>query len=306
MKIGVAVWCFTHPHYQPPYEDAIKTIGELGVDGIEMIAYTAEDLYGYYTDERCIKLRSMIESYGMVVSEFVLYAHAVVGLLDENKTERQKSLDLFRRGLDVAKLLGTDTINIVSNWPEEIVAPIPYMPSYIHPCVNGYKQFEPKQIMKIPSNFDARGNWNRYLDSLKHIVRMCEEYKIRFALEGHANVLVGTTDALLRAFDWIPSEYFGTNFDTAWQLMQREYLPWSVYKLQEKIFHVHIRDADGMFCYTLPLGQGIIDWNGFIKALKKVGFDGFLSLELAGLERQHKYTRESIDYIRKIIKEENS
>ena len=44
MKIGAASWCFTHPHYQPPYEEAIKTVGSLGVDGIEMIAYNSDDL----------------------------------------------------------------------------------------------------------------------------------------------------------------------------------------------------------------------------------------------------------------------
>ena len=60
MKIGAASWCFTHPHYQPPYEEAIKTVGSLGVDGIEMIAYNSDDLYGYYTDERCKELKKLI------------------------------------------------------------------------------------------------------------------------------------------------------------------------------------------------------------------------------------------------------
>lgn len=60
MKIGAASWCFTHPHYQPPYEEAIKTVGSLGVDGIEMIAYNSDDLYGYYTDERCKELKNSL------------------------------------------------------------------------------------------------------------------------------------------------------------------------------------------------------------------------------------------------------
>jgi len=304
MKLGAAVWCFTHPHYEPPYEEAIRTIGSLGVDGIEMIAYTAEDLNGYYTQEKCAQLRALIEEYGMAVSEFVLYAHAVVGLLDPDDAVREEALNFFRRGIEVAKMLGTDTINIVSNWPEEIKAPIPYTPSYIHPCVNGYQKFNPKQVMEMPEDFDADGNWDRYMDSLKKIMDMCEKEEMRFALEGHANVLVGTTDAVLRAFDWVPSDRFGTNFDTAWQLMQREYLPWSICKLGKKIFHVHIRDADGLISYTLPVGQGIIDWHGVVKALKKVGFDGYLSLELAGLENQYEYAKQSIDYIRGVLEAE--
>ena len=226
--------------------------------------------------------------------------------MDPDDTERQKSLDFFRRGIEVAKKLGADTMNIVSNWPEEIKAPIDYLPYYFHPVANGKNINNPKQYMEIPEDFDATGNWNRYLDSLGKIVKMCEETNMRFALEGHANVIVGTTDAMLRAFDWIKSDAFGTNFDTAWQLMQREYLPWSVYKLGEKIFHVHIRDADGLAVYQLPVGQGIIDWNELVRSLKKVGFDGYLSLELAGFDNQYKYAKESIDYIRKILIEEDA
>ena len=92
---------------------------------------------------------------------------------------------------------------------------------------------------------------------------------------------------MLRAFDWIKSDAFGTNFDTAWQLMQREYLPWSVYKLGEKIFHVHIRDADGLAVYQLPVGQGIIDWNELVRSLKKGWIRRLPVLELAGFDNQY-------------------
>ena len=50
--------------------------------GIELIAYTAEDLSQYYTDERCRELDRIIKGYNMELSEFILYAHAVEDLLD--------------------------------------------------------------------------------------------------------------------------------------------------------------------------------------------------------------------------------
>ena len=37
-----------------------------------------------------------------------------------------------------------------------------------------------------------------------------------------------------------------------------------------------------MLCYTLPPGEGIIDWHGFVRALKEVNFDGYLSFEMGG------------------------
>ncbi|MDL2205299.1 sugar phosphate isomerase/epimerase [Eubacteriales bacterium OttesenSCG-928-N13] len=306
MKIGAAVGCFTINHYAPPYEEAVKTIGEMGFDGLELIAFTAEDLNEYYTTERNKNLKAMIDGYGMQLSEFILYAYAVVGLIDPNPQKRQQAIDIFHRGLDVAAELGTDIINTVSNWPVELTAPISYPPLSIHPYMPGFKNFEPKHTLSMPQNYDAPGLWDRYLESVAKLVALCEQYKIRFAMEGHANVVMGTTDAMLRAFDRVPSPYFGTNFDAAWQMMQREYLPWAVYKLRERIFHVHLRDTDGMLCYSYPVGQGVIDWNGFVRALKEVGYNGFLSMELGGLANPQKYVKESLDYMRRILKEEGA
>lgn len=305
MKIGAAVGCLTHPHYEPPYEEALRTIGRIGFECAELIAYTAEDLKNYYTNARVRELRRILQGEGLQLSEFILYAHTVSGLSDSDEARRNDSLDAFKRGIDVAKALGTDIVNTVSNWPIEVTTSIPYVPQNIHPYVPGFERFNPKHHFDIPENFDANDQWERYIASLEQAVEICEEKGVRFALEGHANVICGSTDAMLRAFDRIPSASFGTNFDVAWQYMQREYPPMSVYKLRERIFHVHLRDTDGLLCYSYPLGMGVIDWNHFIRSLKEVGFSGTLSMELAGLDRPEKYLAESLDYIKRIMHEEN-
>lgn len=306
MRIGAAVGCLTHPHYQPPYEEAVRAIGRLGFDGVELIAYTAENLSGYYTADRIANLREMIQGEGLALTEFILYSDAVSGLTDERAWERDRALDVLERGLDVAGALGTDILNTVSNWPEGMAAPIPYPPLNIHPYLPGFDRFEPKHHFDLPQNFDAAGQWERYMGSLACAVELTRKRGMRFALEGHANVIAGTTDAMLRAFDRIPDPLFGTNFDVAWQFMQREYPPMSVYKLRERIFHVHLRDTDGMLCYSYPIGQGVIDWNLFVRALKEVGYKGYLSMELAGLNRPEKYLKESLAYMRRILDEEGA
>ena len=306
MKIGAASWCFTYPHYEPPYEEAVDIVGKLGVDGIEMIANTAEDLETYYTETRCRELKSRIDSYGLEVSEFVLYAEAVMALLSRDDAKRNEAIEIFKKGVEVAKRFGTGLINIVSNWPDEFKAPVSYMPYYIHPAMHMHGEYRPKMRMDIPNDFDAAAAWDRYLDSISKIVTHCEKNDISFVIEGHANVLIGTTDAILRAFDKIDSDSFGTNFDTAWQLIQREYLPWSILKLGKKVYHVHVRDGDGILTYNLPVGQGIIDWHAFVQALKRVGYKGFLSLEFAGLYGKEHYARESIEYLRNVLKDENA
>lgn len=306
MKIGCAVGCFTYPHYNAPYEEAIKKIGELGFEGLELITAEKDDLYNYYTDNKIRELKKLYQSYGMTLSEFVLYAHLVTGLMERNQNSKQEALEIFKRGVYVAKELGTDIVNIVSNWPNELSAPIPYLPCFFHPNSNGVERFSPKLTITMPSNYDAKGAWENYMDSLKSIIEICEAEDVYFALEGHANVEVGTTDGFLRAADWIQSDRFCTNFDTAWQLVQREYLPWSVYKLGDKIKHVHLRDGDGMLCYSLPPSMGIIDWNGFVRALKEIGYNGFLSFELSGYSEPERYIRIAKEYMESVLVEEDA
>jgi sugar phosphate isomerase/epimerase len=306
MELGCAVGCFTYPQYSAPYEDAVHTIGELGFKKLEMIIAESSDIETYYTPQRIKSLKQIIDEYGMEVSELILYAHLVTGLVERDETKRQMAIDTFSRGMEIAAKFGTDTVNIVSNWPNELKTPISYPPAYFHPNVNGVERFETKLTIDLPSNFDASGLWELYIHSLEELTVLCEKANMYLALEGHANVIVGTTDAFLRAVDRIKSDHFTTNFDTAWQMVQREYLPWSVYKLQNRIRHVHLRDCDGMSCYQIPPGMGIIDWNSFVRALKEVGFDGTLSFELGGL----KYARRDIlfakEYMTRILQEENA
>ncbi len=304
MKLGCAVGCFTYPHYNAPYENAIKKIGDLGFQGLELIAAEIEDLDGYYTEDRMKELRNIYTGYGMELSEFVLYAHLVTGLMERSPRQKEEAYDIFKRGVDKAVFLGTDKLNIVSNWPNEMKAPIDYLPCYFHPSLSA--PFEPKLKIEMPLHYDAKGAWENYIDSLKKLTEICEDAGITFVLEGHANVEIGTTDGILRAADHIQSSHFGTNFDTAWQLVQREYLPWSIYKLGDKIKHVHLRDGDGLLCYSLPPGMGIIDWNGVVRALKEVGYTGYLSFELTGYKEPEIYISAAKAYMEKILKEEDA
>lgn len=303
MKVGCAVWNFTQPHYEGPYEDAIRTVAKLGFEGLELICFTPADLDEYYTAAKIRELKKLYTGYGMELTEFVLYAHLVHGLASTNKQRQQEALDIFERGLDIAASLGTDTLNIVSNWPLGLEAPINYPPAYLHPYTPGIGRFEPTFQMTLPEHFDWAEIWDNYMESLAACVELAEKVNMKFALEGHAHVIVSSTDAFLRAFDRIPSRNFGTNFDTAWQFAQREYVPWSIYKLKDRIFHVHVRDGDSAACFNLPPGRGVIDWHGVVRALKEVGYDGYLSIELGGYKNPEYYVRESKLFLERIIEE---
>ena len=75
---------------------------------------------------------------------------------------------------------------------------------------------------------------------------------------------------------------------------------------RNKIFHVHARDTDGSLNYSLPAGSGILDWPMIFKSLRKVDFDGFVSIELGENCRAPEiHLKKSRDYLREVIKDTN-
>jgi sugar phosphate isomerase/epimerase len=301
MKVGCTAWAFTAPRYNPPYEEAIRDIGEMGFDGLELILFDPSDLKNYWTPRKIDEIVRLYRSYNLTLSEFALYQNVVAGLPDLDPAAKSRSLDHFDQGCKLAVALGADVVNMVSQWPIGLKAPIPYPPSYIYNNVPGYVAFEPKLKMELPEPFDWDAIWANYVDSMRQATEIARSHGLRMALEGHANVIVSHTDSFLRLFDQVPDPSLGTNLDIVWQFLQREYIPWTIYKLKEKIFHVHVRDGDGLACYQLPVGDGILDWDGIVQALGKVGYDGFLSLEIGTYANPGPYAKRSLDYLREVI-----
>lgn len=303
MRLGCAAWVYSSPHYQPPYDEAIRIIGEMGFGALELIAFEEKDLDEYYTPETIHELRELYESYGMILSEFAVYTPVVADLAHMDEERREKAFEIFKKATQIAKGLGSQAMNLVSNWVQDVKCPMAYPPCFLTPFVNGVGKASPKLKMEIP-DIDYDKLWDNYMVMLKRCLDYCVENGMDFYIEGHSYVIVGSTDAMLRMYDRIDSSHLGINFDTAWHLVQREFLPMSIKKLGKKIRHFHMRDGDGMFSYSLPCGAGIIDWEGVLRALKDVGFEGTLSFEMGGYadtEDTKKYILESKEYIEKIM-----
>lgn len=304
IKVGCAAWMFTLPAHNPPYEDAIRTIGELGFDGIELILRDPPDLENYWTPHKVDEINQLCRSYNLRVSEFVLYQNMVGGLADLDPAEKRRALEHFEIGCQMARTFGTDIINIVSPWPAGTSAPHPYLPHYWYINVPGVENgplFEPKLKVKLPDNFDWNAHWDNYVDSIRQATNIASRYDLRFAVENHAHVMTGHTDSLLRLFDHIPDSNLGANLDIGWAFVQREDIPWAICKLEGKLFHIHARDGDGLACYTLPVGYGTLDWEGILRALKAVKYDGFISLEWSRHADGRRNAKQGLEFMREMI-----
>ena len=163
--------------------------------------------------------------------------------------------------------------------------------------------------------------YQRIYDLWSPIFDVFDEYGIKFALEVHPTEIAFdyyTTEALLDTFSRRPT--LGINYDPShlvWQgVNELTYLR----DFSDRIYHVHIKDVKmnqneraGILGSHLEfgdtrrkwnfvsVGHGDVDFDGIIRELNQMGYEGPLSVEWedSGMERETG-ARESYEYIRKM------
>jgi sugar phosphate isomerase/epimerase len=166
--------------------------------------------------------------------------------------------------------------------------------------VNGYPGADPSLIDAGFAEFAE--HWNPILDA-------CQGAGIRYALEVHPGQIAFDLYTAERALEAVDGrEEFGFLFDPShfhWQgLDPVEFLR----KFPDRIYHVHIKDTavtlngrTSLLNSHLPYGdprrgwdfrgpgRGGIDWEGVIRALNEIGYDGPLAVEFkdAAVEREY-------------------
>lgn len=263
MKFGASIWPF---RWDTPYDEAVRRIAELGFQAVELIAWNREVLDTYYTPQEIKKLRAVLDDTGLELSEFV---STPPGMANPAKADRDRAVEHFKRMVDVAVELGTDTVNTVSAYPFGISVP----------------RVTDRPLMQIfqvdyPPGLDWPQNWADYVDTIRRCCDVCEDAGVRYALEAHPFRYMSSAASMLRLMDHVGSPALGMNFDPS-HLFPMGDIPHSViYQLGDRIFHCHFSDNDAMTNVHWRPGKGKIDWTAVMRALKETGFDGVISIEL--------------------------
>ncbi len=286
LKIGSVSWNFHSlaPGAHP--EEAIDIIGSLGFDGVELIANSRQDIDEYWTDTTIDRIRKQLERNGLVVPQFPFFQPVVEGLTSRDPEEREISLDYFERGCQIAKKLGAPMVNIVAPWARELKASTPYLPRYF---MNDGKPGE-KFHIDIAYGFDFAELWQIFTRTIRDCLERAKAYGLRFSIENHTHTMMPVVDSFLRLWDAIRDPAFGCNLDCGWAMNQREYPPVAIHKLARHLMNLHLRDIDARMREYVPIGHGVMDIKAIAKAVKVIGFEGFLTLEQDGSSEDMKVT----------------
>lgn len=280
-KIGVIVDSF-----RVGVKEGIKKAQEVGAEGIQIYAVRGEmDPDNLGPSDRK-ELLNYIKDHGLVVSAICgdLGGHGFA-IREDNKAKIEKS----KRIMDLAKDLET---NVVTT-----------------------------HIGVIPED----SNHERYKilqEACEELGEYADQVGAYFAIETGPETAV----TLKNFLDSLSSSGVRVNYDPANLVMVTGDDPiQGVYTLKDYIVHTHAKDGvmvkkgDPEFIYACfaeglpenfrlddyflekPLGEGDVDFEAWIKALKDIGYKGFLTIEREVGEDPEKDIREAVEFLKKII-----
>ncbi len=119
-----------------------------------------------------------------------------------------------------------------------------------------------------------------------------KDHDIKLAMENWYATLLQGLDNFDLAFEMVPNEFLGLNFDPSHLVHQQIDYVEAVHHLGKRIYHTHAKDTEiirrrmhyrgiyegGWWRYRIP-GRGEINWNAYVTALKENGYDYVLSIE---------------------------
>jgi len=126
-----------------------------------------------------------------------------------------------------------------------------------------------------------QAQWQWALETCRRIGDYADGKKIDIALELETFrlSLLNNVDAMARFVDECNHPRIRANIDIS-HLVLSDTNPAEVKKLKGKAIHVHLSDCDGKVHGDLAPGRGLVKFAPYLQAIKELGIDGAVSIEL--------------------------
>jgi sugar phosphate isomerase/epimerase len=140
-----------------------------------------------------------------------------------------------------------------------------------------------------------------FLDGLHQIEDRARKRNILILIEPEPRLLIENSRQFLKFFKNLDPEVFGLNFDIGHFFCVSEDPACLIRSgLQKYIRHFHLEDIAATREHVhLMLGEGAVDIPGVLTAIREIGYDGFVTVELYPYEdRAIEAAKATMDYLR--------
>jgi sugar phosphate isomerase/epimerase len=242
-----------------------------GFDGISVFAD-----YKRWNEDKFYEIYSLYEQTGVKPCEFVFIDPVYGHLMDNDNDISKKAYDLYVQSIKVCKRIGAVT---EMEYEYKYQDPIPLFTPYLK-----MDQQKENRFINIAKNLTKEAEGNEAYILLEPINRYESKY-------------LNCLDDCVEIVKKIDSDNFGILADFFHMSIEEADISKSIINAGLYIKHVHIGDSNRL----LP-GYGHIDWKSAFKALRKVGFKGYINLECAILGEAGKELPKAAKYLINMIK----
>ncbi|MDD3572288.1 MAG: sugar phosphate isomerase/epimerase [Eubacteriales bacterium] len=262
MKKGVSFFSFGQ---DADLLEAARQAAGAGYDGVELVLSESGSLNMKTSDADVLSLRHEIESLGLSICAVGAWNLWENNLAGEDLKAASHAQDIIRRQIDLAALLGADTVLVVPGWVGTNFAPgiVPYDMAYNNAQERLSRLAPCAQAAGV--SIGVENVWNKFLLSPLEFRRFLDEIN---------NPFVGAY------FDVGNIIYIG--FPDQWIRILGE-------KHIKKIHFCDARESQAGLGMFVDLMAGDVDYTAVMKALRDIGYDDWVTVEFLPNYRNFPY-----------------
>lgn len=267
MKKGINFWSFQN---DVSIIDAMSTAKAAGFEGIEFCLAAEGEISLQSTEAEITAVRRQAADMNLEVASLASWLPWEYSLTSNIKDYRLKAIDIVKKQIETAALLGTDTILLV--------------PGYVG------VDFVPNSEI---SSYDKV--YSRAQEAIRELAEYASQFQITIGVENVWNKFLLSPLEMRSFIDEINSPHVGVYFDVANVLLYGYPEQW-IRILGHRIKRVHFKDYrrdPGGFGAFVDLLAGDVNYPAVVEALEEIGYDNYCTAEMMP---PYKYYSDQIIY----------
>src|SRR5438067_563342 len=250
----------TNAYLNFSFPEAARRLAEIGYAGLELMADVPHAWPAYLLPEQKQAVRDALAKYNLAVSNVNAFMmHAVndprqkywhPSWIEPDRHYRQIRIDHTKRALTLAKELGAACITTEPGGP-----------------------VEPGASWK-----DAL---SLFVEMIKPVAEHAEKEGVSLLVEPEPGLLIETCEQFEEFMKHVDSPAIGMNYDIGHAFCVKDDPATTIPRVAKYIRHFHLEDiaATRIHQHMIP-GTGAIDFKATLAAIRAIGYDGWLTVEL--------------------------
>ena len=264
MKKGISIWSFTTPTLKESFALAKKA----GFEGVEVsLDEKNGEITLSSTEKDLLEIKKQANDNGIELYSVASGLYWSYFLNDDDEALRSKAQDIVKKQLEVASVLGCQTILVIPG------------------CVNA-------EFAAAGKIMDYERCYNRSLESINKVKDYAAQYKVEIGLENVWNKFLLSPLEMRNFIDAVDSEWVGSYFDVG-NVLYCGYPEHWINILGKRIKKVHFKDymvqAGGLHGFV-DLLAGDVNYPAVMESFKNIGYDGWVTAEMIPAYKYHSET----------------